>query len=731
MIVFESLHVENFAVFSDITLDFSDDTPSSLTVIRGENESGKTTLMRSFVWGIFGEQALPRIPDVRHPIRPVWAEAGKSVKTRVEIKMRVKTERGDMFYKLSRTAETQDDGQRVRYINETARLLRRDGVNWEIQSDEAVALFHAECFPRELRDFYFVDADKAVDFVGGPEGRHSDQIMRDSTTQSLRALLGLEAMLQAKDRLDSRRAEFDRQAGSQSGDLSQQKNAEELAVAQSQLEAARTEYNSLSIQEKEAQEAYDDVDSDLENRLGQLEELEDLNNKRDDLKDRLQAKQSERNECITSLAALMNDERLYASLFISKINSAIDELQPLKDQGYIPPSELTLLPRLIDRGECVCGISFEEYPERAEAVLNRIKAAKETKESSRFLDQVLESSRRLGNKAIGNSDTTWLRDASASQEKLAELDPKIGELEGSFSLVEKERESASIPTAVLKEKMKHRKSLLDQLEDIKALRDEKQYEINRLVALVRSLGEKIRIATTAGRRSARARACSKCADDLSRIVEAAYNQVQERQVNDVSDAMNRIFRDVISATDESLFEKVGIQMTSEVRGRTLFEPYAYEGGRLKPLALANGASRRAIGVSFILAMAEETQSRIPVVADSLLHSMSGSVKRKIVDYLSAGDRMGQVILFATRSDLADEDVATLVRGRVGKTYTLTSQAHAGGDVLRRTPEAAHVKQTVICDCGIDSFCLACERVGDAERAKEGRIDGPRNSHVIC
>jgi hypothetical protein len=111
--------------------------------------------------------------------------------------------------------------------------------------------------------------------------------------------------------------------------------------------------------------------------------------------------------------------------------------------------------------------------------------------------------------------------------------------------------------------------------------------------------------------------------------------------------------------------------------------------------------------------------------------MSGSVKQKIVRYLTVGDRVGQPILFGTRGDFLDHEVLGLLKERVGKTYTLTSQAQAGGDVVRAVPEAKRPRQVVVCDCGVDEFCPACERVGDQLRATEGRLTSKPQSDVLA
>lgn len=61
---------ENFRLLRHLDLDFSTDSAKKLTVIRAENETGKTTILNGLQWALYGDDALPgRGRDYRlHPI---------------------------------------------------------------------------------------------------------------------------------------------------------------------------------------------------------------------------------------------------------------------------------------------------------------------------------------------------------------------------------------------------------------------------------------------------------------------------------------------------------------------------------------------------------------------------------------------------------------------------------------------------------------------------------------
>jgi DNA sulfur modification protein DndD len=251
-------------------------------------------------------------------------------------------------------------------------------------------------------------------------------------------------------------------------------------------------------------------------------------------------------------------------------------------------------------------------------------------------------------------------------------------------------------------------------------------DVKRLRGEVRSLSERLRTARTGRERSRDLRDAADAAEDLQTVLEAALRAIESQQVAELSSVMNRIFRDVIGATQESNFSEVGVRVVSgTIAARVQYEPYALDGQREKPLAMANGASRRALAVSFVLALAETTGSSVPFVADSLLHAFSGGVLRRMVGYLVDGQRVGQPILFGHTHDLLDEEIRGALIGAAGATYTVTNESHVGGDVVRAARHRQHTRQTVICGCGINEYCDICEHIGyETDQRFTRRPDSP-------
>ena len=77
------LNFENFRLLRDLELEFSTDSAKKLTVVRAENETGKTTILNGLQWALYGDDALPgKGLDFRlHPLD--WDASDRSTRSNI------------------------------------------------------------------------------------------------------------------------------------------------------------------------------------------------------------------------------------------------------------------------------------------------------------------------------------------------------------------------------------------------------------------------------------------------------------------------------------------------------------------------------------------------------------------------------------------------------------------------------------------------------------------------
>jgi DNA sulfur modification protein DndD len=709
MIQFLELELTNFAIYPKASFKFATDQQRPLTVIRGENESGKTTLVRAFLWVLFGSKGIQEANDNAYALRPVWVKADESVTTKVKLSFRQTKSGKTVTFNLVRKL-TSRDAKNARLSDDSVVLARQeaDGA-FKPLTEAAVETLHTIIRP-EMRDFYFIDADKAVDFVGGSEGKHSDQLMRSMIGKSIRALLSLDTLRSASERVENQRNQFVREIAAlnkgSTGTNQQQAlmNVEsEIEKLKLQIPTAKDAFTTADETHRHSDEQFSTMIKDLEmasKRAGDARKFRDN-------RDRLNVK---RRELVHQLAEHAPGAALAAAMLSPTLKAIIDRLEPMKEKGHIPPHELEVIPRLIQRGVCLCGTEISEGTPAAEKLTAILLEARKTESGARFLDGVLNLAtrhKRFGAAAVRSDPIT------AIKKELADLDPQISELSAAIEEVEKtaaaeggKQVEASEMKRDISEKLAQRDSLRDALTRL-------QNELEKLETERRSHQESIRLAAGRTDKVKGLQASERAADLVKLVVQSAYERVERDQVADVSKSMTNLFSNMVGQTDDGLISEVGLRTTGPASSLPEYELFARYQNADKPLKLINGASRRALSVAFVLALAEQTGSRVPLVTDSLLHSTSGEVRKRLVEFLATGERIGQPIMFGTRADFQAPEVRTVLDKYAGATYTLTAQSHVGADVVRIDPNREQSNQVSVCNCSPRQFCAICERTGDA------------------
>ena len=164
------------------------------------------------------------------------------------------------------------------------------------------------------------------------------------------------------------------------------------------------------------------------------------------------------------------------------------------------------------------------------------------------------------------------------------------------------------------------------------------------------------------------------ATDLEQLLEKTLDTMRTRELEQVSDRMNVLFLDMIGAdaTERAVITRAAI--TPEFR-IVVFGPYEHP---LDPSHDLNGASRRALTLAFILALARVSEVEAPNVIDTPLGMMSGYVKQAVLQL--ASQHSAQLILMLTHSEIAEcEDI---LDQRLGARI----HAHESGSLSENTNE---------------------------------------------
>ena len=736
MLKLRRVEITRFACFDNIVIEPSIDSERPLTVIRAENGSGKTTFLRALRWGMYGEKGLPG-DSARFSVHPAWWRPNEDrIKTEVEIEFETDgSTRHDMqgnatstVYHLVRSVTTigkpasRDDEPDFRRINEQAQLMTKgDAGRWNPHTS-GVDLVIERLLPWGLRDFFVMDADEAADFVGGSENKvMSRRAVVDKTTAAVHSLLGIDVFKAASERVKKIARDFGAQATKAIGDAN-------LDMFQEELDQLRAEKSELTDKISDQRTQKTELEDRLRRRQDDLEtELKGVG-AADELRVRLSQNRRQYGRAIntqrTTLARLvghLESTDLLASLARSKIANAYATLHPLYEQGYIPLKHVNFVRELLESGVCVCGQNLSDDGVHRAHVEDRIAESAEQEERANYYGLLHDAAKSLMQRAAANhwedQSTRFTGDLAAIRQNLSDLGLEKQDIDNKLDKIDEEK------IHVIRDEID---ALETQVETLNRKLAVDEVALPPLVADIDSRGKRIQQRHRNERAAADQRAAEGMARRVAEALDRAYGTIQAKQVSELSQRMNRLFARMAANVSDDDFvnlqgNKATLKMITEVGLRPVdskcedYEICAMNSrGRAMPPIEINGASRRVLALSFVLALCTESKTQAPLVADSLLNFMSGAVRRNTLRVTATTS--SQPILLLTGSDLGASSEAEIVARYAGATFTLTGQwdaidAGQGGDVLKRTVTRP---VSLVCACGPRQYCEICERTGQAD-----------------
>ncbi len=686
--------IENFRLLKDIELEFATDSSSNLTVIRAANESGKTTLLTALQWGLFGDDALPqRGRSFRLSPLDLSSSAKASATITVEIDFELPpTRTGDeRKYRLIRSVtENVLNGEWKR--GGTSASLFRLTLKGAVPVDNLEAHLHPY-LPKELREVFFTDGDRALSFIEGSKG---EQVKR--VEGAIRSLLGLGVIEEALGHTRTVSADLNRMVKKVAGNRKElQEVSDFLDAYQKQLPQLQIEVQELKEKRLQLEELEKEADRKLSEALrrGNREELE---------KARQQAQQSRQHADRELASATRDHSNLFKSELLGKhllANSfakAKGVLDQLHQRGKIPNQTIPVLEDRLSQPSCICGESLDVHTpdgQRRRAHIQHL--IEESRNSDAIQEKITALYYGAQDLLRPIQDKTWIdeyNDVFSRRQMAAVRRTDYGEKEKAI-----EAQIDALPDVDIKQLQTTRSHYRNQAKDIqtKELRISAQIEtIGRDIASAETKREKLLQHDEKGMKIS---AELEVVHDLRQVLENALETMKTMELQRVSDRMNAIFLEMIGADHSQRAIITRADITQDFR-IVVFGRFDQE---LDPSQDLNGASRRALTIAFILALTRVSEVEAPNVIDTPLGMMSGYVKQAVLQLASR--QSSQLILFLTHSEIAGcEDI---LNERAGRVYTLTNPAHYP-KILVNDPGVDDTR-VMLCECNHVQHCHICER----------------------
>lgn len=699
---------ENFRLLRDLELDFSTDSAKKLTVIRAENGTGKTTILNALQWGLYGDNALPR-KGKNYRLSPIdWDPSnGQRIPISVQIEFEVidlrQTQIGKQItdkkrYLIIRSAYETLEGTSHHRPASTVKLFELTDMGAEsITHPEAI--IH-DILPPELREVFFTDGDRAMSFIN----TESEKDKRKQVEEAIRSLLGLGVIEKAIGHVKKTASELNKDAKRIGGDG-------ELAEVTTNIERVEREISDIEIKKKDAikqfhnfDQSCSEIDKEIEEALimGDREQLNRELKQIDEQRKQIQNQQAEESK---KHSQLLESPSLSRDLLAPVLKKSLGKLNKLHLQGLLPSTSVPVLEERLKGDICICGEPLDEHSsdgqQRRKHIRHLIEESRKPDAFQQNLTNLFYESRSL---LVNNSPDSehWCTKYAEIVERRDAL--KTLHDEQGQKLKSLEVQLDSIPKTNVQELRAQKQDMIKQRDQFN--RDQATYEakLDNLNTEYRSLVATRTNLLTKQSKGARTLNDLEVARDIEQILENSYDLITNEDTIKVSELMNEFFPEMIRANPDqgAIIQKVEISKD--------FDILAY-GLNNVPLDLKEGlfgAAKRALTMSFILALAQVSKVEAPNVIDTPLGMMDTLIKRSVLKI--AIRESSQLILFLTSSETANcEDILDDQAGRV---ITLTNPRHYPERLVNPPPtEELKVLQ---CECSHRQECEICTRRTDIE-----------------
>lgn len=363
----KSIRLENFRQFRDSSIDFATyENEKNVTIIIGENGTGKTTFAQAFFWCLYGDTEF----SDKILINKIVADEmlpGDSDKVKVTLELW----HGELFYTLIREQEYKKNySNTVKSQNSRFNISRKDksGETRYVEYHELESEVQ-QILPKELSRYFFFDGERiermSKDISAGTKST--------DFADAVQGLLGLNAIKSAIDHFNPRSKYGVIGSYENSFDSSSNKTIQQYTE---KINSVKERINNLttSIDELESQiEIAEKRKNEKQQEIKQYEDGERLQNKKDELLKDIEYFENEKSDVYKSISNDFNSnsESFISISLIGRALNIVSEVD-LSDKD-IPNMHGNTIDYLLNQGKCICGTQLND----GSIAYNKVKELKE------------------------------------------------------------------------------------------------------------------------------------------------------------------------------------------------------------------------------------------------------------------------------------------------------------------------------------------------------------------
>lgn len=520
----KSITLKNFRQFKgEQKIEFEHQGDNKVTVVLGKNTSGKTTLIKSFKWILYGQVDFETKDLINIPVAEELKPGDKEkVKGEVELEHKntdyiigreqdyFKKSNGEIKQENTRfLVERQNDSGEYEYLNKSQ---QEDTIN--------------EILPESLAEYFFFHGEEIKDI--GENTRSG----KKNINEAVESILGLKALKSAIKHLSGGKKTS--VIGKLNNRIDTTKN-KELDKAKSEKEQKEEELDDIigEIDDyKNTIEALEKEIKDLNSKIRKHQSTRSIKNEIDNNKLTIKENKNKKKELLNKMTNFISEK---APLYFMRplIKDAIKVVENNKEnyKESIPEMKGESIDFILEKGKCLCGT--------------------EIKEGSEEYQELIEYKKFLPPESIGTVIRLFIKDAEHYSKtakgfyeeyenyirNIRTLDNEIKELESqNENLREKIKNKPDV--GQLEEKVQKKEN---ELERRRTALEEKAESKGKLENKIEDLNNKIKKLAKKNETNNFTLHCLEYAEHINKLFEEKYNEMEDKTKEKLQQRTNEIF----------------------------------------------------------------------------------------------------------------------------------------------------------------------------------------------
>ncbi len=646
--IFKSIHLENFRNYKGPEeLSFADTGDKNITIIQGNNDTGKTTMMNAITWCLYNKEKNSRDSPIYN--RSVFndTEINEEIPVKVKIKMEdsqgrdVEISRVNKYFKISKDECSLPD--------KDFKIILDDGKNCSpVQFTENFINTH---LPKSLENYFLFDGELLTQFFEKDNGSIKEDVFRLSQLNLLDNVI--KHIYQRKKEYINEKEKTDPKYASlldEIDELEKSINQDKKDLV-NEKESIKKNKDYIKVLKEQLNSYGDDPLKLFEEKDRLKKELKNLENK-------------ERSSILTRKQFLINNFILiYGYSALVDIEKRGNDL---REKGFIPSNyKKAFLEYLLDQNKCICGtelpIGSKEYNEIEEL-------CERTSEITDISDKI--------NELLGRAKSF----RSHYPQKFVEIDDKKEneQINLEDNIENKKREIDEVQLKLegieqndvqkINSSITHYEDLINQsnrtIGNIETNLERDEPNLKQLVKDKKIAESQMGIMETIDKKI---KFCEKVYKSSQSLYDELVQSIHENLQSLTTEEFNNYHW-------KDSYKKIDIDQDFNVT-------FIKKDGTRIPATDPSAGTQLTLALSFITALNSLAGFELPIFIDTPLGRLDNDIRENLGKFLPQYTQDKQVILLVTGNEYSSE-FKNYISPYVGESYKLEVNSESGKDITK-------------------------------------------------